>query len=168
MKKKVNISTLSNKELLDLIKTLESTEYNRVWVSEDKNKEIWKELKIRIEVFLRIKNRVHKKYYHTNIYPSPYCKSERCTIEYAYILTSKAAKRFEVTIRCEECDVHAAWCYCEYIRISDFCNPNFELEYSKEQKEKRLEYLDAAIEKKLVQMGALLAEQDKIKKEEGD
>jgi hypothetical protein len=162
--KEINYDSLSNRELIDYIKTLGSA---GVELSEEHFSDIWIELRLRLEAFMRIKNRIHKKYYGTVAYPCYNPSIVAYKMTGAYFYSRKNAKRFYIYVTCNPDS--GPWTYGEYVRIEDFCNiEDFKSRYSKELKEKKLNYLDEAIEKTLVRLGALLTEQDNIKKEEGN
>lgn len=163
----------TNSELVEHIKSLPENSGATIRLGEFESGTIgypeeWKDLIPRIIEHLRIKNRVHRRYYGCRYFPSKYYKISKVRIRYAYLYPSKRNNHIIVDFWYEEkSDSRSiSWCCSEDIKISDFCDPEFERKHMEKEREMRKRSLDKSIDRLLANLGKLLMEQDKIKKEE--
>lgn len=165
----------TNSELVEHIKSLPvNSGATTIWLGKFESGDIgypeeWKDLIPRIIKYLRIKNRVHRKYYGCRYFPSKYYKISRVKIQYATLYPNKRNNHIMVCFRFEEIlseSKSVTWCCSEDIKISDFCDPEFESRHEKGEREIKKRSLNKSIDRLLAHLGKLLMEQDKIKKEE--
>ena len=163
----------TNSELVEHIKSLPVNSGATIRLGEFESGAIgypeeWKDLIPRIIKHLRIKNRVHRKYYSCRYFPSKYYKISSVKIQYATLYPNKRNNHIMVSFMYVESGWSRpiAWCCCEDIKISDFCDPEFESKHMEREREMRKRSLNKSIDRLLANLGKLLMEQDKIKKEE--
>ena len=123
-------------------------------------------LKPRIEEFLEFKSVIRERYGLPRLFPpNRYYKTGE--IMNACLNKRKGAKTMLVDVLGEKDGCR--FCYCERIRLSEFCNQDvFLKEYSKQLRSIRLAKIEKEIEEAKKVVGQLERLYDRMKKEEGD
>ena len=160
----------SNKEIYDAIKSHFSGTYDYILIGDRDGKmlepEVWNILKPRLLEFLETEFRVYREY-------RDYCRSgdwvftdktRDWDLKYVNFGPGKRELKTLVAIY-KTSDGNHMW----VIRnISDFCDPNFEANYSARLRDRELEKVTAKINKIMDKLGELLDEQERLKKKRGN